>query len=98
MLKINPSILADIILALQNFQKELAETLDKQGKNYFSEEKQKEVINRYFKNVSIDDLAIQFNCPKNIIEQVIFNKGIPLVDNKPPKIKWYLRKRKKSGG
>lgn len=83
--KINPSILNDMVLVLQSFENEILKSTLSLGKRYFSEDKQKELIKRYFKGVSIEDLALQFNCPKRIIEQIFFNKGIDVVNNNPPK-------------
>ena len=64
-------------------------------KNYFSQEKKKEIIARYFKGVEIEDLALQFDCSINIIEQIITNAGLEIVSNKLPKrTKWRKQRRK----
>lgn len=52
---------------------------------YFSDQKQQSLIERYFKGITIEDLALQFNCSIKIIHQILFNKGIPIVDTKMPK-------------
>jgi len=91
-LKINASILSDIIEVLSNYQKELAKQPNIDV-TYFSEERKKEIIKRYFKGVSIPDLALQFDCSNNIIEQIIRNQGIEIIDNKRPKAQKYFKKR-----
>jgi len=42
------------------------------------------IQNRYLKGVSISDLTIQFDCKDELIEQVLYNSGIEIVDNKLP--------------
>ena len=93
-LKINASVLSDIIEVLSNYQKELAKQ-PKIDVSYFSEERKKEIIKRYFKGVSIPDLALQFDCSSNIIEQIIRNQGIEIIDNKLPKAQKYFKKRRR---
>ena len=63
-------------------------------KGYFTIEKKKEVITRYLKGIEIEDLALQFDCSKNIIEQILTNADIEIVSNKLPKGKVF-RKRSK---
>ena len=96
-LNINPTILTDLISILQQFKEEIDNTNIQHSSLYFSDEKQKSIINRYFKGVSIQDLTIQFDCSKQIIEQILFNKGIEIVDNNLPqgknKFRFYKRKR-----
>lgn len=82
-IKINPSILSDIIAVLSIYKKEFDQKL--KGKNYFSEETQQSISNIYLKGISTKDLALQFDCSKQIIEQILFNKGIEIVDHKMPK-------------
>lgn len=91
-IKINPSILDDILSILYSYVKDLP-TEKKNLKSYFSEDKKKEVIARYLKGVEIKDLSLQFNCSISIIEQIITNAGLEIVSNKLPKEK----KRKKRG-
>lgn len=94
-IKINPSILDDILIILNNYRKKLS-IEKKNSKSYFSEEKKKEIITRYLKGIDIEDLALQFNCSKNIIEQVINNAGLEVVSNKlPPKRKKFRKYRRR---
>lgn len=84
-IKINPSILDDIIEALLNLKKKLPKNKAvSSSKRYFSSERKEEVKKRYFKGVSIKDLALQFDCSKNIIEQILTNSGIEIVNNEIP--------------
>lgn len=90
-LKINFSVLTDLISVLKNYQNEITAPASNLSKSYFSEDKQKSVIERYFKGITIENLALQFDCSKQIIEQILFNKGIEIVDNNPPKRKKNFR-------
>jgi hypothetical protein len=94
-IKINPSILDDIIETLINFQKQLPKQLS--SKRYFSKERKEEVKKRYLKGISIKDLVLQFNCKENIIEQILRNSGIEIVSNEIPKAtgRFKYKRRKK---
>ncbi len=84
-LRINASILTDIITVLENYQKELWKLSNLQPQSYFSKERKDEMIKRYFKGISIPDLALQFDSTPQIIEQVILNQNIEVIENKLPK-------------
>ena len=92
-ININASILSDMIFVLSNYLKEIEKYKHIKSKNYFSSDNQKSVIERYFKGVAIPDLALQFDCSQDIIEQILNNNEIEIVDNKVPKRKRrYLNK------
>ena len=97
-LKINLSVATDLISVLQNYQipeqSSKSKTL-KPNKSYFSKDKQQIIVNRYFKGLSIETLALQFECTIQIIEQILMNKQIPIVDNKLPKSYKYFKYRKR---
>lgn len=82
-LKVNLSVAVDLIYILQKYMEDVSQS-GYTSKSYFSEEKQKQIIDRYYKGISLSDLAIQFDCKQEIIEQILFNKGIEIVDNKMP--------------
>lgn len=44
----------------------------------------KEVIKNYLKGVPLENLTLQYNCSKNLLEQILANNGMPVVDNKVP--------------
>lgn len=93
-IKINPSILDDILSILNSYKKDLPR--EKKFKSYFSEDKKKEIIARYLKGIEIKDLSLQFNYSINIIEQIITNAGLEIVSNKLPKeTRWGKRRRRK---
>lgn len=83
-IKINPSILDDIITTLRSFEKVIPKRT-KSPRNYFSNNRKEELKRRYFKGVSIKDLALQFGCSNKIIEQILSNDGIEIVNNEIPK-------------
>ena len=84
-LKINPTILKDLISILQQFDSEIEDSSVQNSSLYFSDERQKSIISRYFKGVTIKDLTLQFDCTVEIINQILFNRGIAIVDNTLPK-------------
>ncbi|HEY8688945.1 MAG TPA: hypothetical protein VIM07_06890 [Chitinophagaceae bacterium] len=85
-IKINPSILDDIIETLTYFKENLPKSI-LTSKRYFSKERKDEIKKRYFKGISIKNLALQFDCTVNIIEQILTNSGIEIVSNDIPKRK-----------
>ena len=84
-IKINPSILSDLVVVLSNLKDEINSDVRIDTDSFFSPEKQKSVIERYFKGVPIQDLTIQFDCSKQIIEQILMNNKIEIMDNTLPK-------------
>ncbi|MEX8546114.1 MAG: hypothetical protein V5804_00815 [Mucilaginibacter sp.] len=99
-LKINLSVVTDLISVLQNYQNRIPEQFSKPKtlkpkKPYFSEDKQQVIVNRYFKGLTIETLALQFDCTIQIIEPILMNKQIPIVDNKLPKLYKYFKYRKR---
>ena len=88
-LKINASALTDLISVLHTCQTIISQSPLANAQSYFSPEKYHSVVQRYLKGVSIADLALQFNCPHQIIEQILFNKGIEIVKKKAFKKKRY---------
>jgi len=94
-LKINFSVLSDIISILQIYQKAIDTFYSTKDKSYFNEDKQKSVVERYLKGITIKDLALQFDCNNQIIEQILFNKGIKIVDQSRPKGKRGQRNRRR---
>ena len=94
-IKINPTILPDIIEVLNQYKEKLP--IDKiPTNNYFSTERIQEIIRRYLKGgVKLRHLAMQFGCSETIIEQILRNKGIEIMSNELPKrVKFWRRKRK----
>ncbi|TAF76119.1 MAG: hypothetical protein EAZ53_04250 [Bacteroidetes bacterium] len=84
-LNINPTILTDLISVLEQFKNEIENISQQNSLSYFSDQRQKSIIDRYLKGVTIEDLALQFDCSVEIINQILYNKGIKIVDNKMPK-------------
>lgn len=91
-IKINPAILTDIIKVLQNYQAKTQSTRNTDVKHITDSDQQK-IQDRYFKGVSVKDLALQFDQSEELIEMVLRNKGIPIVPNELTKRKrWRKRK------
>lgn len=97
-IKINPSVLSDILKVLQNYQAKLPKESISEIK-HITEFDQKKIQDRYLKGVSIKDLVLQFDQTHELIEMILRNRGVEIVENKIPK-SWYYkrnykRKRKK---
>lgn len=60
----------------------------------FQIKNKKSVIDRYLKGISIAGLALQLDCTSQIIQQILFNKGIEVVDQNQPKRLRKIRNRK----
>lgn len=92
-IKINSSILSDIIKVLQNYQAKLPKESILEIK-HITEIDQKKIQERYFKGVSIKDLAMQFDQTSELIEMILRNKGIEIVEKGLYKPKFWRKNRK----
>lgn len=77
-IKINPSILSDLLIVLASYQKYLPAS-DSRSYGHLTNASQAEIVKRYLKGVSLKDLAMQFDFKLELIEQVLRNKGIEIV-------------------
>lgn len=93
-IKINPTVLPDIIKALQDFDAKITYKSGLKGK-YMTDSEQLEIQKRYLKGVSIKDLATQFDQNVELIEMVLRNKHIEIVENKMPKPRFWAKNYKK---
>jgi len=93
-IKINPSILTDIVKVLQNYQAKIP-TKTNQRTKYLTESDQQKIQERYLKGVSLKDLALQFDQSEDLIEMVLRNKGIQIVTNELPRFKRWRRQKRK---
>ncbi|MBG7611548.1 hypothetical protein IU405_04715 [Polaribacter sp. BAL334] len=96
LIKINPTVLTDIIKVLQNYHAKIHNNTEVNHKHITDTEQQK-IQERYLKGVSIKDLAMQFDQSEALIEMVLRNNGIEIVENKLPKTnhkKQFYRKEK----
>ncbi|MBB3186625.1 hypothetical protein [Microbacter margulisiae] len=108
-IKINPSLLSDLLKVLTTYQDLIPGNKEKQQNEQttsdtatthvrartLTESDKTAIQNRYLKGVSITDLTIQFDCKAELIEQVLNNCNIAIIDNKPPKSFYYKKSRLK---
>jgi hypothetical protein len=92
-IKINPSVLSDIIQVLQYYESKTRKRKNIES-DYLTKDENKKIIDRYLKGVSIKDLSLQFDKSEDLIEMILRNKEIKIVSQEIPKKK-YWRKRKK---
>lgn len=95
-IKINPSILIDIVNVLLEYhdkmpKKQLDHIL------HFTEKDKKSIQDRYLKGISAKELAMQFDTTEVLIEMVLRNRMIVVMsDVKPvPKKHWSRKKKTK---
>jgi ribosome-associated toxin RatA of RatAB toxin-antitoxin module len=97
-IKINPSLLSDMVAVLNTYKtfvpniKDSGQTIQNETTNKIrpkslTETEKSAIQSRYLKGVSISDLSIQFDCKKELIEQILNNNGIAIVYNKLPESK-----------
>ena len=91
-IKINPSVLSDIIKVLQNYQAKLPKE-SKLELKHITENDQEKIQSSYLKGVSIKDLVMRFEQTSELIEMVLRNKGIEIVENTLPKPKFWRNKK-----
>ncbi len=103
-IKINSSVLPELIKVLQAYQKVINRKAKNSVKNittiksnHFTEEQKDEIQRRYLKGISLDDLVVQFRQKKEVIEMILRNRNIEIVSNKLPKKQWrkYWRRRRR---
>jgi hypothetical protein len=93
-IKINPTVLSDIIKVFQNYQAKIPSNTKLKYK-HITDLEQHKIQERYLKGVSIKDLALQFDQTKELIEMILRNKGIEIVDNQFPKSTIWSKKDRK---
>ena len=92
-IKINPSILMDIVNILLEFQEKIPKKqLD--GVLHFTEIDKNKLQDRYLRGISTTDLALQFDTSESIIEMILRNKGITVMKDIEHVKKNRWRKRK----
>jgi len=89
-IKINPTVLSDIIKVLQNYQAKIPNKSGLRNKHITDLEQQK-IQERYLKGVSIKDLAMQFDQTPELIKMILRNKGIEIVENKLHRPKFWRK-------
>lgn len=89
-IKINPTVLSDIIKVLQEYQMRLSSE-SKPQKKYISERDQEKIVKYHLKGLPIKDLCMIFSMSKDKIEMVLRNKQIAIVDNTLPKYRFWRR-------
>ena len=108
-IKINPSLLNELLKVLNAYQELIPNDKEKQQikqttrdtetlkirARTLTESDKTATQNRYLKGVSISDLTMQFDCKAELIEQVLRNNDIAIVDNNPPKSFHYKKYRRK---
>ncbi|KAB2859871.1 MAG: hypothetical protein F9K09_00310 [Flavobacteriales bacterium] len=82
-IKINPTILSDILDVLQKYQSDISNR-NNTRKLVLTEKEQNKIQDRYLKGVSINELTLQFEETEENIEMILRNKGIEIESNELP--------------
>ena len=89
-IKINSSILSDIINVLQNYHAKLPEIV-KSDRKHITETEQDRIKEIYLKGIPIRDIAMQLGQTPELIEMILRNKGFEIVENIIPKPKFHKK-------
>ncbi len=92
-IKINPSVLFDIIKVLQNYHRKLPKESKLELKQITDIDQEKIQYN-YLRGVPIKDLAMQFDQESELIEMILRNRGIEIVECTLPKPKFRRNNKK----
>ncbi|MCO5259800.1 MAG: hypothetical protein M9916_06620 [Crocinitomicaceae bacterium] len=102
-IKLNPSILSDIIKVLNYYNELINDEQIKttnQTKNkhikIITESDKTAIQNRYLKGLSIAELTVQFDCEAELIKQVLRNNNIKIVDDNSPNSYHHKKFRRKN--
>jgi len=93
-IKINPTILMEIVNVLLEFHEKVPAT-QLEGVLHFSELDKKKIQGRYLKGVPMKDLALQFDTTDKIIEMILRNMGLKIMSDFRPDKKSFRKKRNK---
>jgi len=108
-IKKKPALLSKLIETLEEFDDEIPKQ-HKQSKNktikevdnvrntdsYVSQKDSSEIVRRYLKGISAEDLSLQFNQKTEVIEQLLRNGNVYVVSKEESKFKarfWGRRKK-----
>mgnify|MGYP001453255656 CR=1 FL=1 len=92
-IKINPSILMDIVNVLLDFHDKIPKKqLD--GILHFTENDKKNLQDKYLKGVPSQDLALQYDTSEAIVEMILRNRGIVVMKDVKPEKRTRWRKKK----
>jgi hypothetical protein len=100
-LKINPTIIPDLVKALEDFytQTPNSKPIERKKQKFIPQSDKEKIQNRYLKGVPLGDLAIQFDISQENIKMILRNNEIVVLTKKEEATikrggNWY-RKRKK---
>ncbi|MFC6267115.1 hypothetical protein [Frigoriflavimonas asaccharolytica] len=89
-IKINPSVLSDVIKVLQNYHAKLPKE-NKLNTKHITEIEQEKIQKYYLKGVSIKDLSMQTDQSPELIEMILRNNGIEIAENTVPKPRFWRK-------
>lgn len=89
-IRLNPSVVSDLIRLLKMYMKEIPGPY-MESRSYLSDAIQKKIQDRYLRGVPINEIAMQVDLSEKLVEMILRNRGIQIVSFKIP----YFRKRRK---
>lgn len=85
-IKINPTILENLIVALTEFKEDYFKHIQSDGWQVNAKDQQK-IISGYLKGVPIKELAMRFDTKVTLLESILRNNKIELIDVNTPSYK-----------
>ncbi len=95
-IKINPTVISDIIKVLQNYRAKIP-NVPNENTVHITDIEQEKIQKRYLKGVTIKDLAMQFEQSPELIKMILRNKGFEIVRNEMPKHSYWRKNTKWKG-
>lgn len=92
-IKINPTVLMDIVKVLLEFHEKIPDSQVNRVL-YWTESEKKKLQDRYLKGVPIKDLALQFDTTEKVIEMILRNMNLKIVSDFKPEKRRFWRRRK----
>lgn len=92
-IKINPASIGEIIETLQKYEK-LLPAAQQKNRTLSIQQKHQKIQDRYLRGLPINDLAVQFDETEEAIIKILTDQGIKMVNLKPPRNKWWKRKKR----
>jgi len=91
-LSFREAVIEKLTSILNEFQSDIEEHRGEQTIVKPTSPKAKKIIEYYFKNVSISEIALSLNLKESVVEKVLIEHKVPIVSTKPPFKKLYKRR------
>lgn len=103
-IKINPSLLGEVVNVLNSYNDLIPDTENQAARRAettvlnqggLTDHQKIELQSRYLKGVRVSDLAMQFDCKEDLVEEILRNRGVSIVNNKAPRVAYFWKHKSK---